>query len=95
MTNFTNGALVFRIWRFDGSGEVIAKFQYMSDAEAFAQGKATEDAGRRPVDAAQWFYLVACESECRVKAFEPIKQKREDRPIDATAAALSKSESRS
>lgn len=73
MNNFTNGALVFRIWRFDGTSEIISKHQYTGDAEDFARMKAADDAEKRPDDAGRWFYLVACEHECRARAFEPIK----------------------
>jgi hypothetical protein len=69
--NFTNGAIVFRLWRFDGSGEVLAKFQYMSDATDFAKMKANEDAEKRPKDSEGWFYLAACEAENEARAFSP------------------------
>lgn len=80
MKNFTNGALVFRIWHFDGSGEMISKYQYSGHAEEFAKMMAAEDANKRPGDASKWFYLVACEAECSVKAFWPIKQTDATKP---------------
>ncbi len=70
--NFTNGALVFRIWQFDGTGELLAKFQYRGHAEAFAQSMASDDQQKRPGEASKYFYLAACENECSVKSFWPI-----------------------
>lgn len=75
MTNFTNGSLVFLLWKFDGSGGVVGKFQYRCDAEAFAGMKCADDAAKRPTDASKWFYLVVCEAENFAKSFEPIKSK--------------------
>lgn len=67
MKNFANGSLVFRIWHFDGSGEVLAKFQYFSDAKAFAERRAAEET-REDISV---FYLAACEAECEVASYFP------------------------
>lgn len=40
---FTNGSWVFRIWHSDGSGEVLAEFQYFDDAKKWAEHKAAAD----------------------------------------------------
>lgn len=68
MTNFTNGALVFRVYP-DGSGEILAKFQYMGDAQSFASFKCVDDAKIRN-DCAH-FYLAVCEAENQMKAYRP------------------------
>ena len=68
MTNFTNGALVFRVWP-DGSGEIMAKFQYMGDAESYASFKCVDDAKVR--NDCTHFYLAVCESENKMKAYRP------------------------
>lgn len=66
MKNFTNGSLVFRIWRFDGSGEVLAKFQYFKDAERFCESYV------KSVDLSKdWFLLAVCDAECIVRSFLP------------------------
>ncbi|MFA6180471.1 MAG: hypothetical protein WC696_12735, partial [Candidatus Methylopumilus sp.] len=57
-----------RVWT-DGSGEVIAKFQYMLDAESFAAAKAAKDAETKP-DCSH-FYLAVCEAENALQAFRP------------------------
>lgn len=66
MRNFTNGALVFKIWRSDGSGEVIAKFQYMLHAKDWAKFY-TSNADKSN----DWFLTVVCESECEVQTYLP------------------------
>lgn len=76
--NFTNGALVFRVWHFDGSGELLAKFQYAHHAESFAQAMASDDQQKRPGDASKYFYLAACEAECSVKSFWPVPRDPKD-----------------
>ena len=70
MTNFDNGALVFRLWRQDGSGEIVGKFAYMNDAKTFAaacmrrdEALATDDAFR------DYFYLAVCECMNEVQAY--------------------------
>ena len=63
-TNFTNGSLVMRVWNFDGSGEMIAKFQYFSDAKKFAEMQAAATP-----DDCNYFYLAVCDSECDFKAY--------------------------
>lgn len=73
MTNFPNGALVFRIWRFDGNCELLSKHQYRDHAEIFARQMAENDARSRPDDSKAWFYLVTCEFDCSAKAFDPEK----------------------
>lgn len=73
-SNFTNGALVMRVWRFDGNTELIAKFQYYSDAKAFASMAVARDLGRNANGEDRWFYLAVCENECEAQAFfEPKK----------------------
>ncbi len=66
MANFINGSLVFRVWRVDGSGEVLAKFRYMNDAKTFALAHVstcdrTDD----------WFLLAICEHDCEVQTYLP------------------------
>ena len=73
MKNFTNGSLVFRVWGFDGGGEIIAKFQYYPDARAFAEMLATNDREHRPEDSKKWFYLAVCDNENDMRAYFPIK----------------------
>jgi len=68
-TNFTNGALVFRVWRFDGGCEILAKFQYRSDAEDFVQMLVNRDSARGANSDNRSFYLAVCESEVFAKAF--------------------------
>jgi hypothetical protein len=50
-----NGAYVHRLWS-DSTPELLAAFQYSTDAEAFAKAKVEEDKGR-DFEAA---YLVTC-----------------------------------
>ena len=73
--NFTNGALVFRVWNFDGSGEIIAKFQYFPDAKSFAEMLAKSDREKRP-DSSGWFYLAVCEAENEMKSYWPFEPKK-------------------
>lgn len=68
--NFTNGSMVMKIWRFDGTSEIIAKFQYLSDAEFFAQKKLEADQSDGRNTDRSWFYLVICDYECKAKAFD-------------------------
>lgn len=73
-SNFTNGAIVLRVWKFDGDCELLAKFQYWDQAEMFAQAMLSRDLQRRnETDATQkpleFFYLSIFENECRVRAF--------------------------
>lgn len=63
-SNFPNGSLVMRIWRFDGSGDMIAKFQYFSDALSFAEAAAKKIAGDQ-----DYFYLAVCDHENAFKCF--------------------------
>lgn len=67
--NFTNGSLVMRLWRFDGTGEVVAKTQYWDHAKVFAEAMVAQDRERGANKDGQWFYLAVCDSECEVKAF--------------------------
>lgn len=73
-SNFTNGALVMRVWKFDGETELLAKFQYWDQAEMFAQAMLDRDL-QRQADARDvktplgYFYLSVCENECRARAF--------------------------
>lgn len=66
--NFTNGSLVMRVWRFDGSVELIGKFQYFDDAKAFAHMALERDVTRK-ADLSQWFYLAVCDNECEAQAY--------------------------
>lgn len=68
-SNFLNGALLMRVWRFDGSAELLAKFQYYSDAKAFGQLMTDRDKERGANDDGSYFYLAVCETECSVQAF--------------------------
>jgi hypothetical protein len=73
---FTNGAVVNRMYGNGTEGELIAAFQYESDAEAFAQAKLDDDARRK------WFechYLVCNTYDGKIKAFR-------HPPADGTAA---------
>lgn len=63
-SNFPNGSLVMRVWQFDGSGEMVAKFQYFSDALNFAESMAT----KIPSDS-HYFYLAVCDYENKFKCF--------------------------
>ena len=67
--NFTNGSLVFRIWRLDGSCDLLAKFQYRSDAELFAQLCVDKNTANGVNKDGSYFYLAVCESEIFAKAF--------------------------
>jgi len=67
--NFTHGSLVFRIWRFDGGCEVLAKFQYRNDAECFAQFCVDRDVTNGANKENTYFFLVACDHENYAKAF--------------------------
>ncbi|MBD9456018.1 hypothetical protein IB244_31650 [Rhizobium sp. RHZ02] len=73
MKNFTNGALVMMIWRFDGSSEIVAKFQYMRDAKMFCEAKIADDAQRGANKDGSWFYLAVCESECEAQAYRNLE----------------------
>ncbi|RTE91879.1 hypothetical protein [Bradyrhizobium sp. LVM 105] len=68
MKNFTNGAIVFRVWP-DGSGEIIAKFQYFSHAKDFAAMRSNQDLGER--SDCTHFYLAVCEAENEMQAYRP------------------------
>lgn len=67
--NFTNGSLVMRIWRYDGSNDVLAKFQYFSDAELFCKTMLDRDKENGANKDNSWFYLAVCDYECKAKAF--------------------------
>lgn len=62
-SNFPNGSLVMRVWRFDGHAELIAKFQYWSDAADFAKAKAASEPN------AHFFFLAVCDYECKTQGF--------------------------
>lgn len=68
--NFSSGALVLRIWRFDGSSELIAKFQYWGDALVFAGAMFDRDKANGSNKDRSWFYLAVCEYECKAQAFD-------------------------
>lgn len=75
-SNFTNGALVMRVWKFDGETELLAKFQYWDQAEMFAQAMWDRDVSRKTENSRNdYFYLSVCENECRVKAFGTKEEK--------------------
>jgi hypothetical protein len=59
-TNFTNGSLVLRVWRFDGGTEVMAKFQYYGMAKAWCASL--------PYDAS-YFHIAVCDHENEARAF--------------------------
>ena len=68
MSNFVNGSLVFRVWKFDGGAEMLAKFQYWRDATSFCLSKVEDD--RRDSDSdPRFFYLAVCEYSNEAKAF--------------------------
>lgn len=52
---FVNGSFVSRVWG-DDSTELLAAFQYDSDAISFAEGKVAEDAKRAFANS---FYVVS------------------------------------
>lgn len=62
-SNFTNGSLVMRIWRFDGSGDMLAKFQYFSHALEFAKEQAAKESSQ------DIFYLAVCDHENKFQCF--------------------------
>jgi hypothetical protein len=68
-TNFLNGALVMRMWRFDGSSEMLGKFAYFDHAKDFAAMMLARDAERGANADNRWFYLAVCESENEAQAF--------------------------
>lgn len=65
MSNFTNGSLVFRMWK-DGSGEVLAKFQYFSMAKDWAKSEAN-----RP-DGNGMYYVAVCDAENKFQAYQTL-----------------------
>ncbi len=67
--NFPNGSLVMRVWRFDGSGEILAKFQYFFDAELYCKAKMAWDTENKANRENQFFYLAVCDYECKFRAF--------------------------
>lgn len=68
-SNFTNGALVLRVWKFDGDTEILGKFQYMDMAEMFAKQLYDQEIFRYNKKSLDYFYLAVCENECRARAF--------------------------
>lgn len=69
--NFTNGSLVMRVWRFDGGGEILAKFQYFGDAVSFAEMKLEQDKEREANKDCSYFYMAVCDYECKTQAVIP------------------------
>jgi hypothetical protein len=69
--NFTNGSLVMRIWRFDGGVEMMAKFQYFSDAVAFGEMLLTRDKERGANENCSYFYMAVCDYEGKAQAIIP------------------------
>lgn len=74
-TNFKNGAMVFRVWP-DGSGEVLAKFQYRSHAESFAKSMAEGDAAQR--GDCTHSYLAVCEAENSLRGYKVAQSPQEN-----------------
>jgi hypothetical protein len=68
-TNFHNGALVMRIWRFDGGSELLAKFAYYDHAKEFARLMVKRDEERGANVDDRWFFLAVCEAENQSQAF--------------------------
>lgn len=68
MKGFTNGSIVAKVFP-DGSGDITAKFAYLSDAKRFADMCAKEDG--RTCREINWLYLVLCEHEDVLEAFNP------------------------
>jgi hypothetical protein len=75
MTSFTNGALVFRVWP-DGSGELMAKFQYKAHAESFAKSMAQGDAAQR--DDCTHLYVAVCDAENFMKGYQVKRSPQEN-----------------
>lgn len=73
-TNFTNGSIVFRAWGMLESGEILAKFQYFSDANAWAKLKAEEDAKKRDHKTS---YIAICDHENKFSIYHSTGQLRE------------------
>lgn len=69
--NFTNGSVVFRVWS-DGSGDIIAKFQYMPDAQRYAEQRASEDDGTSAAA-----FIAFCDFDCDMRSYRvvPIDQR--------------------
>lgn len=63
---FINGSSVSRVYS-DGTGELVAAFQYECDAVKFAEQKIAEDAARD----FKSDYVVACSLTGNVKVFRP------------------------
>ena len=74
-SNFSNGALVMRVWKFDGDTELLAKFQYLDMAEMFAEQMLERDKFRNNRKSLDYFYLAVCENECRARAFGTNEEK--------------------
>ncbi|RWK39284.1 hypothetical protein [Mesorhizobium sp.] len=68
-SNFTNGSLVFRIWRFDGGTEVLAKTQYWDQATLLCEALLKRDKDRGSNSDQSYFYLAVCENEVKAQAF--------------------------
>lgn len=60
MSDFTNGTIVAKVWRFDGGSDMVAKFQNFADACAWAK--------LFPYST-DWFYVAVCSSDPQVRAF--------------------------
>jgi hypothetical protein len=78
--NFHNGALVFRVWK-DGSGEIIAKFQYLTDAERYADQRAKGDDGTSAVA-----FVAVCEFNCYMRSYKVKTHNKQN--DDAVLAAV-------
>jgi hypothetical protein len=68
-SNFTNGTLVFRVWRFDGGTEILAKTQYWDQAALLCEALLARDTERKANSDQSYFYLAVCENEVKAQAF--------------------------
>lgn len=63
---FTNGAFLHKVWSDTKSAEVLAAFQYMSDAEDMAELAIVRDQKHQ---LGSPFYVVTCTYSGRMKVF--------------------------
>jgi hypothetical protein len=62
--NFTNGSLVLLVWPLTGGTEIVANFQYYSDAKDFAEAQA-----KKINPTSNVFYIAVCDYENEAKAY--------------------------
>jgi hypothetical protein len=79
--NFHNGSLVFRVFS-DGSCELMAKFQYLPDAERYARSRASGDDGTCSVG-----FIAVCDYSCSAHIY-PVVKDADDKDSDAYKARL-------